>query len=108
MFGKKRLCQWGVLSAALVVLAGCASEGDTGRGLFQAAGFATTAPRAADFVESSRTDAGYIPVGTAAPARAKPKSADDIKAMEAELERRRASNESAAADALRSAKPKTN
>jgi hypothetical protein len=88
-----------LLFAALVSLAGtaCSNAGDSAasgikapiRGVAEATGFATTTPEAKDFVKSSRNPAAdYMPVGITPPARPlKAKNAEEVRAMESDLER---------------------
>jgi hypothetical protein len=93
------------VALALICIAGllagaCAGEDSLARQGARATGFATTTPGAADFVATSRrADADYLPVGVSTPARPAPKTAEDIKKIEAELESLRSANESSAASA---------
>jgi hypothetical protein len=88
-------------AVAIALLAGaCAGEDSLARQGARATGFATTNPGAADFVASSRpADARYLPVGVSTPPRPTPKTPEDIKKIEAELESLRSANESSAASA---------
>jgi len=79
--------------AAGLLLTACTSSGDTPlrnpvRSIAETTGFATTPPPAADFVKSTRQDDGsYMAVGITPPPRAiAPKTPDQIKAMESELD----------------------
>ncbi len=81
------------------LLAGCESAA-------RSTGFATEVPQRPDFIEQSRpATLEYVPVGTTAPERAKPKTPDEVKRAEAELEalRKRHAGEAAA-----TSKPPTN
>ena len=75
------------------LVSACTSSGDAPalnpvRSIAETTGFATTPPPAADFVQGSRrTDATYMPVGVTPPPRAlAPKTPEQIKAMENELD----------------------
>ena len=83
---------WPAIAAGLL-LSACTSSGDSltlnpVRSLAETTGFATTPPPAADFVQGSRqTDATYMAVGVTPPARPiAPKTPEQIKAMENELD----------------------
>lgn len=80
--------------------AGCAGGGPV-HGVAVASGFATEAPKAADFVESSRAgDLEYKPVGVKPPDRGHaPLNAEEIDALKSGLDQRRVRNESEAATA---------
>ncbi len=68
------------MAVAAGALAGCQS-------VARSTGFATEAPQRPDFIAQTRpATLEYVPVGTAAPERTKPKTADEVKRAEAELE----------------------
>ncbi|MBB3809879.1 hypothetical protein [Pseudochelatococcus contaminans] len=81
-------------------LAGCSTDGPIG-GFAKATGFATETPGAADFVEASRSaNEEYRPIGRTPPARdLAPLKDDELDALKANLEKRRANNDQAAAAA---------
>jgi hypothetical protein len=79
--------------AAAMAVSACTTAGEGTvpnpvRGLAETTGFATTPPPPADFVRSTRRpDATYLPVGVTPPPREiAPKSPDEIKAMESDLD----------------------
>jgi hypothetical protein len=76
------------LAASACTTAGEGSLPNPVRGLAETTGFATTPPPAADFVRTTRqADATYLPVGVTPPPRdIAPKTPDQIKAMETELD----------------------
>ncbi len=70
------------------------------RSAAQMTGFATTAPEPADFVKEKRPESiDYIPVGVAAPSRARIKTPEEVKAAESGLDSLRVSNEARGAAA---------
>jgi hypothetical protein len=94
------IAQAAALCALALLLGACSGDDSLPRQGARAAGFATTTPGAADFVATSRpADARYLPVGVSTPPRPAPKTAEDIKKIEAELESLRSANESSAASA---------
>ncbi len=76
------------IAASACTTAGEGTVSNPVRGLAETTGFATTPPPPADFVRSSRqADASYLPVGvTPAPREIAPKTPEQIKAMESELD----------------------
>lgn len=84
--------------AIATILAGCQSG--PVRSAAQVTGFATTTPEPADFVKEKRPEStDYIPVGVAAPSRARIKTPEEIKAAESGLDSLRGSNEARGAAA---------
>ncbi len=81
--------------AAMILLAGCNSN--PVRDAFAGVGAGPPPDQAPEFVQRSRpAQLDYIPVGRAAPERATTaRTADEVKAAEAELERVRSRNEAA-------------
>jgi hypothetical protein len=82
---------------ALTVLSACSSDTNPVRDAFVAVGAGPTTAPTPDFVKQSRpATLDYVPVGTAAPARNTPaRTADQVKATEAEMDAARARNEAA-------------
>ncbi len=81
----------------LTVLAACTTAQSPGHTVARATGFATDRPPAADFVEQSRPqDPGYISVTQPPPAQPKPKTAEELKRVESELQGLRARHGAAA------------
>jgi hypothetical protein len=80
--------------AALIALAACAGDSNPVRDAFVAVGAGPKTAEAPDFVARSRpATLEYQPVGSASPARPTPaRTADEVKAAEAELEAVRARN----------------
>jgi hypothetical protein len=91
--------------SGLAALAGCAADTNPVRDTAAAVGLGPTITPAPAFVAQSRPESlDYIPVGTAAPGRPTPaRTANEVKAAEAELDAVRASNEAAAKAAQQSA-----
>jgi hypothetical protein len=87
----------GFACAGVLGLAAC-SETNLVRDSFVAVGAGPQNAQTPDFVEQSRpAELDYLPVGTAAPARpTAARTADEVKAAEAELEAVRLQNERAA------------
>jgi hypothetical protein len=81
--------------AALLALAACSGDVNPVRDMAVAVGVGVQPRQAPDFIQTTRPgQLEYVPVGTSAPARpTKAKSAAEVKAMEAEMDRRRTSNE---------------
>jgi hypothetical protein len=96
----------GRAAAALVLavsVAGC-NGGNAVRDAAQGAGLVARPSEPADFVRESRADApsGFMPVGVRAePRQARLRTPQEIKAIEAEMERDRTRLEASAADARR-------
>jgi hypothetical protein len=91
------------IAAALVILpiAGCSGDTNLVRDAVVAVGAGPRATAAPDFIASSRpATLDYIPVSTRAGTRPPPRTADEVKATEAELDAIRASNEAAGQSAL--------
>lgn len=87
-----------LLLAVPFALAGCSGGGNPMRDLAMASGVTGGEPRAApDFISRTRTEnKDYVPVGTAAPKRVyRSKTADEVKASEADLDRTRTRIEAA-------------
>ncbi|RDI59799.1 hypothetical protein [Microvirga subterranea] len=91
-----------VAAAGLTVLlvanaAGCAEGSNPTRDLFAAVGAGPKVAQTPDFVASSRPEKlDFLPVGTSEPGRSTPaRTADEVKAAEAELDALRAQNEAA-------------
>lgn len=93
----------GFACAGLVALAAC-SETNLVRDSFVAVGAGPQNAETPDFVAETRpANLDYVPVGSTAPARTTAaRTADEVKAAEAELEAIRERNERAAQSALRS------
>jgi hypothetical protein len=87
--------------AAGLALAGC-SETNLVRDAVVAVGAGPNNAQTPDFVQQTRPERlDYVPVGTAAPARPTPaRTAEEVKAAEAEMEATRLRNEQAAQAAL--------
>jgi hypothetical protein len=84
---------------ALLGLAACSGDTNPVRDALVTTGVGTAPRPAPDFVAASRPETiDYIPVG-ATPAKTAAKSADQVKATEAAMEKTRAANESRAAAA---------
>lgn len=81
--------------AALLQLAGCSGDVNPLRDVAIATGVGVQPRQAPDFIETSRPgQLEYVPVGTSAPGRpTKAKTAGEVKAMEAEMDRSRSTNE---------------
>ncbi len=95
--GFRRLC----LAGALCGLAACSGDANPVRDTLVATGVGAQPKPAPDFVAASRPQTlDYIPVGTA-PAKTAAKSADQVKAAEAAMDKTRTANESQAAAARR-------
>jgi hypothetical protein len=91
------------IAAALAALpiAGCSGDTNPVRDLVVAAGAGPRATASPDFIASSRpATLDYIPVSTRAGSRPPPRTVDEVKAAEAELDAIRASNEAAGQSAL--------
>ncbi|HEX2726794.1 MAG TPA: hypothetical protein VHN20_13320 [Beijerinckiaceae bacterium] len=87
-------------AAALLALAACSSDTNPVRDIALSTGVSTPPAKSADFVERSRPDSlDYQPVGVLPPNRAKAKTADEVKAVEAEMDQARAQNETKATSA---------
>jgi hypothetical protein len=88
-------------AAALLVLAACAGDTNPVRDVALSTGISTAPAARPEFVEKSRPESlDYQPVGNTPPARARTaKTADEVKAAEAEMDQARAANESKAASA---------
>jgi hypothetical protein len=89
-------------AAAVAVLlvanaAGCAEGSNPTRDLFAAVGAGPKVAQTPDFVASSRPEKlDFMPVGTSQPGRTTPaRSAEEVKAAEAELDALRTQNEAA-------------
>jgi hypothetical protein len=82
-------------------VAGCAGGSNPTRDVFAAVGAGPTMAPTPDFVASSRpASLDYMPVGTSNPGRSTAaRTADEVKAAEAELDALRAQNEAAGAAA---------
>lgn len=87
--------------AVVAVLAGAALGGcGAVRGAAELTDLATTPGEPKPFVTETRPqDPKYIPIGTTVTRQAKRKTVDEFKALEAELEAKRISNEAAGAQA---------
>lgn len=96
----RRSSQAAALLLVLLSCAGCASGGAV-HNVAKATGFATDAPESADFVKATRTEQlNYRPVGVKPPDRAQaPFTTEEIDALKADLDSKRARNESEAATA---------
>ncbi|MCB5177505.1 hypothetical protein [Microvirga lenta] len=81
--------------------AGCADGSNPTRDLFAAVGAGPKTAPTPDFVASSRPETlDYMPVGTSQPGRSTPaRTAEEVKAAEAELDALRAQNEAKGAAA---------
>jgi hypothetical protein len=85
--------------ACAPLLAACAGDGPL-KGVAEVAGFATTAQEAKPFVQETRpADASYVPVQSSIKREAVRMTPEEFKAIEAELEAKRASNEAAGVQA---------
>lgn len=88
-----------VALACAPLLAGCASDGPL-KGVAEVAGFATTPQDSKPFVQATRpADAAYVPVQSSVKREAVRMTPTDFKAIEAELEAKRLSNEAAGVQA---------
>jgi hypothetical protein len=89
--------------AAVAGLAACSGDANPVRDIATSVGAGPTMAKTPDFVRESRpANLDYLPVGTTAPARPSPaKTADEVKAAEAEMDALKARNESAAQAAIR-------
>ncbi|MGV6871132.1 hypothetical protein ACUSIJ_00340 [Pseudochelatococcus sp. B33] len=96
----RRSSQAAALLFVMLTCAGCAADGPV-HGVAKATGFATDTPEAADFVQATRAEQlDYRPVGVKPPDRGHaPLTAEEIDALKADLDQRRARNESEAATA---------
>ena len=96
-----------LIAAGMSALAACMTETNPVREAATAVGLGPTLDPAPDFVAQSRPGKlDFIPVGTAAPGRPTPaRTADQVKAAEAELEAVRAANEAAAVTARQGTTP---
>jgi hypothetical protein len=99
----QRKCLDLALAGALLALAACSGDINPVRDVAVATGVGAQQATAPEFIEKSRqADVDYQPVGVAPSARARSaKTADEVKAAEAEMERVRATNESRANSARR-------
>lgn len=97
-----RLVLIALLSAGL---GACAGDVNPVRDAFVGAGVGATVPKRPDFVEASRpASVDYLPVGVSAPPRStRPRTPDEVKAMEAELAAARAAQDARAEEARRAA-----
>jgi hypothetical protein len=87
------------VAGTLLGLAACSGDVNPVRDALVTTGVGSAPRPAPDFVAASRPETiDYIPVGTA-PAKTAAKSADQVKATEAAMEKTRAANESRAAAA---------
>jgi hypothetical protein len=87
------------LAGALLGLAACSGDANPVRDALVTTGVGAQPKPAPDFVAASRPQTiDYIPVG-AAPEKTKAKTADEIKAAEAAMEKTRTANEGRAASA---------
>jgi hypothetical protein len=87
------------IAGALLVLAACSGDANLVRDVAVATGVGSEPKPAPDFVAATRPgELDYIRPGVATRSE-KAKSADEVKAMEAAMEQRRAANESSAAAA---------
>ncbi len=94
------------LAALLAAALGaCASDINPVRDVFVGVGAGAKVPARPDFVEASRpASVDYMPVGVAAkPRSVAKKNADQVKAMEAELDGTRAGQEARATEARKAA-----
>ena len=84
--------------AAALALAACAADTNPVRDVFVATGIGVEKRQGGAFIVDSRpTDPEYMPVGVSAAPRAdKAKDANKVKAAEAEMDKRRATNETEA------------
>lgn len=84
--------------SACLTLGACSGDANPVRDTLVSVGAGPTVAPTPDFVERSRpATLDYVPVGTAAPERpVKARSADEVKAVEAEMEGLRTRNEAAA------------
>lgn len=89
--------------AAMAGLAACSGDANPVRDIAAGVGAGPTMAKSPDFVRESRpANLDYVPVGTAAPARPTPaKTADEVKAAEAEMDALKARNAAAAQAAIR-------
>jgi hypothetical protein len=84
--------------SAMALLAGCSGDANPVRDTFVAVGAGPKTAPMPDFVQKSRTATplDYVPVGTTAPERPSvAKTADQVKAAEAEMDATRSHNEAA-------------
>jgi hypothetical protein len=90
-----------------LLLAGCSSDANPVRDLAVSAGVTGGEPKPApDFVTRTRTDqVEYLPVGVAAPRRARPRKAEDVAKAETEMSRVRQRNEARGSAARKAAGP---
>lgn len=85
--------------ACAPLLAACASDGPL-KGVAEVAGFATTPQEAKPFVQATRpANSAYVPVQSTVTRPAVRMTPDDFKAIEADLEAKRLSNEAAGVQA---------
>jgi hypothetical protein len=84
--------------ALVAALAACSGDQNPVRDLVVGVGAGPTSAPTPDFVQRSRpARLDYVPIGTAAPARSeKARTAEEVKAAEAEMDAVRAANEAAA------------
>jgi hypothetical protein len=89
------------IGAVVLALSGCAGDLNPVRDVFVMTGIGDAPTARPDFVEETRPERlDYVPVGTAATKRATPpKSSEEILAMEEELRRLQALNETSAVQA---------
>lgn len=86
-------------AAIALALGGCAGDGPV-KTVAEVAGMATTPQESRKFVQDTRpTDSQYIPVGTVAKRDATRKTVPEFKAIEAQLEAQRTSNDAAGTQA---------
>jgi hypothetical protein len=89
---KSSLGAAGLILLAAAALGGCGAA----RGVAELTDLATTPGEPKPFVAETRPqDPKYIPIGTTVTREAKRKTVDEFKALEAELEAKRISNEAA-------------
>jgi hypothetical protein len=93
----------GVTALVVANAAGCAEGSNPTRDLFASVGAGPKTADAPDFVASSRpAKLDYMPVGTSQAGRQTPaRTAEEVKAAEAELDALRAQNEAAGAEAAK-------
>lgn len=91
----------GITALTVANVAACASGSNPARDVVASLGAGPKTAQTPDFVASSRPQSlDYMPIGTSQPGRATPaRTADEIKAAEAELDAMRAQNEAAGAAA---------
>ena len=95
---RRKMLRGGFVLLQFSILAGCTTDTNPVRDAVASAGFGPKIAPAPDFVARSRpARLDFIPVGTGASGRPTPaRTADEVKAAEAEMEAVRAANDAAA------------